>query len=350
MFGDNQGKINLTDDEVRRQLIEAGVEDPDENDIELFRKENFVDDDGDGDKDDEDKTKVDPKTKTPAKKTTDEEDSDEEDSDDDGKDKDDDDDGDDHDADTPNRPQKYIPIPQYKDEKKQWKEEKQTLMDRISQLETKGADTTEGSKSEDELIDGFKKKYPEADTDQLKEIISLARQGMSIPDELKKDIEISAQYARNQKEKEFDDKEFAGILPQIKARFPNADDAQIDKIRKRLDVLSHTKELHKTPLNYIFSAHADEFDSKADEADDKQVGKKTVERTRGTGSKVQGRLTAKDFKGKTDFTALMEADEADQNRIIAEMPGDMWEAFVAWQGGEDGGLVVNRGGQKIKLK
>lgn len=95
-----------------------------------------------------------------------------------------------------------------------------------------------------------------ADPDLVKRIIDDARKGIKseVDETLKKDLEdFKAWKAQNSKaiEQQMFETEFKSTIPALKRLFPQIDDTALEAVKTELDKLSHTKDWHDKPLDYI---------------------------------------------------------------------------------------------------
>lgn len=81
------------------------------------------------------------------------------------------------------------------------------------------------------------------------------------PETLKDLAELKAWKAENTQviEKQLFAKEFAEAIPKLQSLFPNATSEEFDAMKERLDVLSHTREMHDKELDYVAFKHRDEL-------------------------------------------------------------------------------------------
>ena len=261
------------------------------------------------------------------------------------------------------RPIKYIPIPKYKSEKEEWQKTLKAKDEEIARL-SKEAELSKGQKEDlktaetAEDLEVFIKEN-QLDDDSAKIVRGLAtflekRTASKIPD--MSVLQRAQQQEQQRKEQEFFDKEFNETKTLIKKHFPDITPEQEAIVKKRLDALAHTKELHKTPLRYILAGDVEEIgkligkDGEPESEADAPKGRKTALSSRpGKGKHVQ--LDAKFFKDKDDFKELDSLDPASKKEIIGTFDPDTYVRFVNWEGQKDDtGLEVNRGGRKITLK
>lgn len=250
------------------------------------------------------------------------------------------------------RPEAFIPMPKYLDEKKDWKKTETALAEanaKIAEL-TKLSEQKDGlQKDEDieafmdktgfgrEVVDGLlalaEKRVL---TPELKEALKKAE---VITKEAELDTAFSSEF---QKDGE----------PALKTYFPEVTEDQLAKAKTFLDQVSHTKEFSDKTLDYVIFKHKTEiaelFGEKADATP--PITKKTIEGGRNGGGKPVG-LTAKDFSGDSpDFTALNNMDPAERSQLIKSFDTKTYQRFVQYAGTQTGGLEVMRNGAKVILK
>lgn len=189
------------------------------------------------------------------------------------------------------RPKKFIPLPQYLEEKQKHKEEIKTLQETIAEL-NKGKTVDNKSSVEKEIQDEirtFAEEHGLAD-DVISELINLAsKPTLKVVEELKRKVDELSNPKAPEKTKEqilaeenarfeqewnnFDiDKHLSGLTPEQK-----------EEAKRVMDELAHTKEWHRYDLDYIFFKNRGEFED--------AVGTKQF---KGSGpSKTQGISTMK---------------------------------------------------------
>lgn len=272
---------------------------------------------------------------------------------------------------------RYIPIPQWKEENRIWKEKEAGYKQRITELETIAA-KREGTEAHDKRI----KEYAEThnlDEAQVRGLLDLASAGKEITtgqviEAAKPDVVVPpatlpqtpavpadpapqpaapVATAPTPEEVAFFGQEFdSEVGPLIKAQFPDAKPEAIAKVKERIDALAHSKELHRTPLSWIFKGAAEELGKilVEDAADPTPAGgRKGLENYR-PGSGKPNTVTAKDFKDSKDFSALEAMNLDDRAKIVRELAPNDYMNYVAYEGSKEQGVTVRRGDKTIVLK
>lgn len=264
------------------------------------------------------------------------------------------------------RPARYIPIPQYKEEKASWEAEKSKLENDLrTALENKGKDGDEPkaptTPQEKNTVTQKIQAYAESRGMEVAEVQELA-------DTLKEAIfggnfekfnQILETQEKNEQEKKLDEEDArvfgeqftANVAPILKEIYPTATEAQLAAMRSHMDMLGHTLKLAQTPLEYIFHGHRKEFDAlvAGEEAPvvEKPVGRSALGGRSGAGKGIG----ANDFVGKTDFSDLLKLPEDQQNAIMRDMDMKTYDAFTKYVADTDRDtLVVQRNGRKVVLK
>lgn len=272
----------------------------------------------------------------------DDKDEDEEDDDESGDTEDDDDDekGQKSRKSDQKRPTRFIPVKKYNEEKREYKK-------RIADLE---ALVESGTKSKDgkvsaKSIDAYAEKYglERESVLEIMDIIKTDLMGEIDFDSIKKAQKIAEQ----REEIEVFEKEYKGLLPALKEKYPEATDAQLEKAKKRLDELGHSEWGHKYDLDYIFFKKQDDFDAIFKQT---QKGTRTVETARGGDRNIQT-LTAKSFVGKSDFSELKALATEERDAIVKAMDPQTFYDWAKWdEYNAQQGIEVRRGGEKVSLK
>ena len=250
----------------------------------------------------------------------------------------------------PARPARYIPIPQYQEEKSAWKQREKELSDEISALKT-AAGPAPDTKREDEAIKAFAEEHGVAEK-FARDILALARQQIAIPQNILDKLEAVTAKSADEEDKTYFEAEFTrGIVPLIQERYPEASPEAIAKIKTQLDEMSHTRELHRTPLDYIFSRHESDFA----EILKPTPGKKGPESSRpgpGRTKVITADAFAPDKDGKYDFSALEELDSEKVNEIVSGLSPFAYDAYINSLAKKERveGVEISRGGRRIRLK
>ena len=317
--------------------LDEELEDAKKHDNELLDDDQKqVKDDDDTKDDDKDKDDKDDKDETKDKDDSDE-------------DKDDDDDDKGEDKEPRKRPKRYIPIPQYQDEKKQWGKDKEALeasnvkVKELQSIIDKGVDKPD----EKVAIKGWAEKHKMSE-EAATELIDIVRKNISSPDsDLEEKVNrIADKVVTQESESYFKEEIKKDFLPEIKKQYPDATKAQINKAVEIMDEIAHTEKKYKsTSLDYIFFKEADQF---ADAFGD-NVGVHGAER----GSIGHGRatgLSAKDFKpdkkGNYDFKQLHEMEDSEVKQgIVSKLDAF---ATVAYVNSIPEDLEIRRDGNAVK--
>lgn len=159
-------------------------------------------------------------------------------------------------TDQPEVPRKRSIYKDYKDLKK----EKKTLEEEVSELRSKLEAIEESNNSEEKEIatnDAIEyAKQVNADPKLVELIIQNAaeRNKVEIDPELRKRLDDFDKFQRENAaviEKQMFEQEFMATVPTIKEFFPNASAEELAAMKTELDTLSHSKEMHDKPLDYI---------------------------------------------------------------------------------------------------
>ncbi len=268
------------------------------------------------------------------------------------------------------RPQRYIPIPQYREEKQGWNTEKQTLLTTIAKA--KGFEA--GSAEESAAIQDFMSKSG-LDEAAAREALTLARQSL-FPKELQegfskiltesaKQDEIAAKAKEEQEEAEFFSNEYSAFATEhIDTAFPNATADQKTAVRELIDQAAHSPKYAKLDLQEIYAlpqvkAEVDKIFAGTEApvtppapAVEHRKGPETSK----PGGAPASTLTAADFKKdpttkKFDFGKLHDMpDNEDKQALVSALEPEAYVAYIDDLGARDSSLTVRRGDQKITLK
>lgn len=238
------------------------------------------------------------------------------------------------------RPEKYIPIKQYVEEKKEWKGTSDQKDARIAELE-KIAGIAEGTKRLDDAVTKYAEKY-KVDMDtareevmKIKDILDLTappreeskapkseedKEPTFSPEQQKLIDEAQEIKARDLYTTEFNE----SAVPQLKALFPDATDAQLAEAKDEIEKLACTGKYLDKSLDYIAFKEKDAL------ADIFQEPTKGPEPKR-PGPRGSGAPTALDFdSGKTPFTALESLSQESRNAIIKDFAPKTWNKYMHW--------------------
>lgn len=161
------------------------------------------------------------------------------------------------------------------DEYKEKKTEVKTVKTRLEQVEKENeelrvkleavsrAETPKEKEEAKDELDAFAEEIG-ANPEAIKKMQALFLKGIkSTPDEsIKKDLDEFKSWKQTHAqvlEKQAFEEEFAKSLPAIKALYPTASEAELNDIKKELDVLSHTKDFHDKELEYVAFKHKEKL-------------------------------------------------------------------------------------------
>lgn len=256
------------------------------------------------------------------------------------------------------RPEAFIPLKKYHDEKRDWETLTTNEKRRADEAEARVAELTklagqDDSSKKDEDIEAFMAETG-FDRSTVDGFLKLAEKRLLGPERLEaiktsesivKEANIEAEFAQEM--------ETIGT-PELKKRFPAMTDEQLEKAQDYLDKVAHTKAFHDKPLDFVVYKHLDDIEklfvgeSKPNDAVPPQT-KKTIEGGRvGAGNPVS--VSAKDFEGSNDFSALSDLEPAVRNALIKDFSSKTYENFKSWVKAQEQGVEVTRNGQKVILK
>jgi len=255
------------------------------------------------------------------------------------------------DSKTPERPQRYIPMPKYQEEKKAWKQNKEeltTAKERISQLEKElesAAKPKEDTKKSDDKIKSFAEKH-KMDEEAARDLIDIARDG-SVNKDVLKQIDDFTKKVKEQEELASFSNEWSTVSSQIKEKYPDATKEQITKAKKTMDELAHTQKYHQTTLDYILFKENSVFDEMLG-AEDSSAG---IESSRIGGKPNSSIVSFKPLKdGSYNFDKLHRMDEGEnKTKVVNGLDDTAFMAYVNDLEKQDG-IEVGRNGRKIILK
>lgn len=287
------------------------------------------------------------------------------------------------DVEPPQRSERHIPIGQYKDEKREWKQDaafvkqaqevlgtssRDETLKRLGEL-TKTAKKPEENKKEitdkTAALRAYAEKYnlEEASVVELADILG-SGQTLTAEDRVK--LDAAAKIEQDRKEAEYFENEWSNqALPVISRKWPNATPEQKAKARQLLDDISHSKGFSRTPLPMILSGYEDAegknpftaiFGDQGGEP--AKAGKRTMEVGKPGASKASTGLTAKDLNSaKADkltglFDELESMPDDEKGKIVSDLDPITYDRYVRFLGTRelDQGIQVNRDGRKVVLK
>lgn len=254
------------------------------------------------------------------------------------------------------RPEAYIPLPKYHDEKKAWETEKADFLKKIADLEAKGPTATT---STEDAIAKFAEKHT-MDPSMVEELVTILESKL-LPadkaakiDEALKLADSAKQTEQTLKSIELFKEEFKEVgMPKLSSLYPKATPEQLEAARTFLDAVAHSAGFNDKSLTDIISFKQDDlskiFTLPDDTTPPTPSGNKTMESSR-PGNGKQATPTAADFKGKTDFTDFLALDQPVQDEIRKSMDNETYQAFVSFMGNKENGVEVMRNGRKVVLK
>lgn len=251
---------------------------------------------------------------------------------------------------TRTRPEKYIPVQQYTDEKRTWHESEAQYKSRIAELE-KLAGKAESAQSDDKIRVYAEKHgvtFEEAkdQVESLRDILGVTAQKPTEvkPAEFSPEQKASLARAEEAEARQVFDTEYnERAIPALKRLFPNATDSQILAAKKRVEEIACTTPFLKSPLRTVVieseESLADLFKSKpgSPEAQRRGADKNPVE------------FSASDFvDGKTSFKELENVTQDQLNNIVKGMDGKTYESYMRFVNANDK-IIINRGGRKVEI-
>jgi len=251
---------------------------------------------------------------------------------------------DDEDDKKSSRPEKYIPIKQYTDEKKQWRESEASYKERIGQLEAI-AGGKEGSKKTETAVKEYAEKYG-VDEESVRDLAKIIKGEDKPPvnpeTPIKPEDQKLLDEAREIEANQLFAEEFNTLAkPEIKSLFPNATQEQIESAKAELEKLACTSQYLDKSLDFIV------YKEKANLGKLFVVGRKGPESSHTAPDKGKATYTADDFKGgKTPFSVLADLSGDEQNTIIEKMDMKTYESWSNWNVQNDP-IVINRKGRKL---
>lgn len=300
----------------------------------------------DEDKDEDDDAGAGKSKKNDAGDDADEDDEDGEDGDDAG--------GSDGEDDGKKRPERFIPLKKYHDEKRVWEEKAasaESLAAKVKELEVALKATKDGSKSEDDKIKSWSSKHNMSE-DAARELADIIREGVTVPKEQLDRITAAADEAKERQEQAHFDKEYKAVEPGLKTSYPDATPEQLEAARGLVDKLAHSKKYFDKDIDYVLFKEKTQLDTLFSK---KAPARKGPENNR-MGNGGPRTLTSSDFKkdtqGKYDFVRIDEMENDDErNRLVNGLSPEAYLAYVHHVGSQESeGLEINRGGRRIRLK
>lgn len=255
------------------------------------------------------------------------------------------------------RPEAYIPMPKYINEKKDWESKLNEANLKIVEL-TKIATQNEGTEKDEDIEEfmaktGFDRETVEGFVNIAKKRLEKGQTALS-PEQLESVERATAIVKEADLELAFNE-EFKNFgEPEIKKMYPTASEEQLKQVRNHLDKVAHTADNRDKPLDFLIYKNKEEiakiFVAPTEPAP--PLNKKTMETSRlGQGQQVS--LTASDFReGKTSFSALADLDQSVRSEIIKNFDTKTYQEFLQYAKSQEngGGVEVMRNGRKVVLK
>jgi hypothetical protein len=247
----------------------------------------------------------------------------------------------------PSRPEKYIPIAQYVEEKKGWQKDKERVVELEAIVNGK-----KGSEKTEVAVKEYAEKYGVSE-DSIKDLVSTIKAEFA-SDQKSVATEDKASRLTPEEQQIIDDanqikaanlfsKEFTDLaLPELKKAHPEATPEQLSAAKAEIERLSCTKAYLDKSLDYVVFKESSLLS---------KIFAPTRKGPEGRGtSPASGSvsLTASDFKeGKTPFVELSKLSSSEQEKIVNDMDIPTYDKYSRWIEQNDE-LVINRGGRKIK--
>lgn len=236
------------------------------------------------------------------------------------------------------RPERYIPVKKYTDEKNDWKQSDLKKDQKIAELQAI-ADGKPDTAKNDNLIKAYCEKYnvdedtARAEIDRVKFVNEFGEQKPASepkkPDEpakLTPEQEAKIERADEIEANDLFNKEFNEVaIPSLKQLFPNATPEQLAEAKKELEALATTTPYLDKSLDYVAFKEKDAL------SDIFSAERKGPEPSRAT-QKGASALTASDFEnGKTSFAELDKLPSADREKIFKGLSIKAWDAYTHYQ-------------------
>jgi len=249
------------------------------------------------------------------------------------------------------RPQKYIPLKKYQEDKKKWKQSIQDIKDaqqvdetkkekknRLKKLAEKHDTSIEFLEELTDIIDSGEEVKPEAVIEKKEKKTEIEKK--PIEEKTPTNEEIVEQF----------DSEFDEFSSDLKKQYPKATEEQIAEAKKIMDQHAHTPEFENTILEHILKIKKEDFDAVLGDSPNNQG----VEGGRPSGEgfrEIKANSFKKDKDGYYNFSSLHKMPEGSKKeKIIDDMPPEQWEAYVNSMGDGNGMQLKKDGGRTINLK
>ncbi len=140
-----------------------------------------------------------------------------------------------------------------KQKREQAERERDEIKEKLNALAS--ATTPEKREEAADEVTEYAKKIG-ADPEAVRTLVELARKGMKpeLPGDVAEALQDFQKWkTENSKaiEQQAFEQEFKAAIPSLKEIFPSASDEEMDAIKTELDRLSHTREMHDKPLDFI---------------------------------------------------------------------------------------------------
>lgn len=319
---------DFEDDKPERE----GEEEAENDDSKDDSKKESKDKEDDEDEDDESKDSKDSKDEE-DEESDDEEDSEDDEESEDSEDSDEEDDEDEEEDDEEDDSTKgdRVPVSTVAKIREKFRGKVSRLKARIAELEGKPKPTEADSKETESEVKALAEKY-EMDEPAVNALLEVAAKiaEKRIRENLKLgDGEVLAEAAKmvmQQKEVAHFDKEWVGTEPAVRTAYPNATSEQLAQAKTLMDRLSHRKEFHKFPLDYVLFKNSNSFDKIM-----RQPKRKTLERG-STGSRASD-------TSETSDVPYEKMSPKQQERYERQL----------FSASESSGTFVTRGGKRVRV-
>ncbi len=235
------------------------------------------------------------------------------------------------------RPERYIPIDQYTDEKDKWNSTIKEQADKITELE-KIANLNQDSKKFEDAVKKYAEKHncdediARAEIEKVRDIIDFTS-----PTEKKAEEKNEEKPARTPEEeqlildgqlakaeKQYNEEFTTLAVPEIKDLFPTVTSEQLEVMREELMRLATIKKYLDKDLDYIVfkeqEALGEILNAKAE--------RKGPEATRPP-QKGKQTYTVQDFEsGKTPFSELESLSTEERDKIVKAMSTKTWDRYI----------------------
>lgn len=250
------------------------------------------------------------------------------------------------------RPQKYIPLQKYQEEKKQHQRELEEARNKIAELE-KISLKNQSEEDDDEDLKKLAEKW-DTPVDFIKELKTTLDKGNKIKPEtiVEQDkIEEKPIAPKSQEEiTELYEKEFDSFSPDLKKEYPNATPEQLIEAKKLMDELSHSQGFNNYPLDHILKINKGDFDEILTSAPD-NPGIEGGRQGNSGFKAVSASSFKKDANGHYDFSTLHKMPDGEKKEeLVDNLSLDAWEAYVQSLASNEELKVTKNDGKIVRLK